>query len=217
MDLRFPGREHTRIVDGIPEGWEKRKLSDVFGYVRGKSYSSKDLAETGPVLMVNLKNIRSFGGYNRNAEKYYVGEFKGSQLLSAGDIVMGVTDMTQERRLVGHVAIIPRLHKSTIFSMDLIKLESKSIQKYFLYSALQYGGLSRQIALLANGVNVLHLKPDAMSSLEMIIPDNSLMEQYHQIFGDLYEQIETLSEQCDLATQARDRLLPKLMGGDVEA
>ena len=51
----------------------------------------------------------------------------------------------------------------------------------------------------------------------MIIPDNSLMEQYHQIFGDLYEQIETLSEQCDLATQARDRLLPKLMGGDVEA
>lgn len=217
VDLRFPGREHTRIVDGIPEGWEKRKLSDVFGYVRGKSYSSKDLAETGPVLMVNLKNIRSFGGYNRNAEKYYVGEFKGSQLLSAGDIVMGVTDMTQERRLVGHVAIIPRLHKSTIFSMDLIKLESKSIQKYFLYSALQYGGLSRQIALLANGVNVLHLKPDAMSSLEMIIPDNSLMEQYHQIFGDLYEQIETLSEQCDLATQARDRLLPKLMGGDVEA
>ena len=215
VDLRFPGHEHTKIVDGVPEGWEKRKLLDSFGYVRGKSYSSKDIAEKGPVLMVNLKNIRSFGGYNRNAEKYYVGEFKEFQLLSAGDIVMGVTDMTQERRLVGHVAIIPRLHKPTIFSMDLIKLEPKSIPKYFLYSALQYGGISRQIAPLANGVNVLHLKPDAMSSLEMLIPDNSLMEQYQQIFGDLYENIETLSEQCDLATQARDRLLPKLTSGEV--
>lgn len=216
VDLRFPGHEHTKIVDGVPEGWEKRKLLDSFGYVRGKSYSSKDIAEEGPVLMVNLKNIRSFGGYNRNAEKYYVGEFKESQLLSAGDIVMGVTDMTQERRLVGHVAIIPRLHKPTIFSMDLIKLEPKSIPKYFLYSALQYGGISRQIAPLANGVNVLHLKPDAMSSLEMLIPDNSLMEQYQQIFGDLHEKIQTLSEQCDLATQARDRLLPKLMSGEIE-
>lgn len=134
--LRFPGHEDTKIVDGVPEGWEKRKLSDVFGYVRGKSYSSKDIAEAGPVLMVNLKNIRSFGGYNRNAEKYYVGEVKDSQLLSAGDIVMGVTDMTQERRLVGYVAIIPKLHKPAIFSMDLIKLEPQSIPKYFLYSAL---------------------------------------------------------------------------------
>lgn len=216
VDLRFPGHEHTKIVDGVPEGWEKRKLLGSFDYVRGKSYSSKDIAEEGPVLMVNLKNIRSFGGYNRNSEKYYVGEFKESQLLSSGDIVMGVTDMTQERRLVGHVAIIPRLHKPAIFSMDLIKLEPKNIPKYFLYSALQYGDISRQIAPLANGVNVLHLKPDAMSNLEMLIPDNSLMEQYQQIFSDLYEKIETLSEQCDLATQARDRLLPKLMSGEVE-
>ena len=100
--------------------------------------------------------------------------------------------------------------------MDLIKLEPKHIPKYFLYSALQYGDISRQIAPLANGVNVLHLKPDAMSNLEMLIPDNSLMEQYQQIFGDLYEKIETLYEQCDLATQARDRLLPKLMNGEVE-
>ena len=216
VDLRFPGHKHTKIVDGVPEGWEKRKLSDSFDYVRGKSYSSKDIAEKGPVLMVNLKNIRSFGGYNRNAEKYYVGQFKESQLLSAGDIVMGVTDMTQERRLVGHVAVIPKLHKPTIFSMDLIKLEPKGIPKYFLYPTLQYGGISRQIAPLANGVNVLHLKPDAMSNLEMLIPDNHLMEQYQKIFGDLYEKIETLSEQCDLATQARDRLLPKLMSGEVE-
>lgn len=216
VDLRFPGHEHTKIVGGVPEGWEKRKLLDSFGYVRGKSYSSKDIAEEGPVLMVNLKNIRSFGGYNRNAEKYYVGEFKESQLLCAGDIVMGVTDMTQERRLVGHVAIIPRLHKPAIFSTDLIKLEPKSIPKYFLYSALQYGGISKQIAPLANGVNVLHLKPEAMNNLEMLIPDISLMKQYQQVFGTLQKKIEILSEQCDLAIQARDRLLPKLMNGEIE-
>lgn len=85
-----------------------------------------------------------------------------------------------------------------------------------LHFTLQYGGVSRQIAPLANGVNVLHLKPDAMNSVEMLIPYNSLMEQYQQVFGALYKKIETLSEQCDLAAQARDRLLPKLMSGEIE-
>ena len=50
--------------------------------------------------MVNLKNIRAFGGYNRGAEKRFIGKFKETQKLFPGDIVMGVTDMTQERRLV---------------------------------------------------------------------------------------------------------------------
>src|SRR5699024_7128131 len=47
VDLRFPGHEHTKIADGMPDGWERRKLLDAFSYVRGKSYSSKDIAETG--------------------------------------------------------------------------------------------------------------------------------------------------------------------------
>jgi len=216
VDLRFPGHEHTKIVDGVPEGWEKHPFSDIFSYIRGKSYSSKEIAENGAVLMVNLKNIRAFGGYNRNAEKYYVGNFKENQLLSNGDIVMGVTDMTQERRLVGHVALMPKLHKPAIFSMDLIKLQPKNVTKSFLYSALRYGGISRQIAPLANGVNVLHLKPDATMTIEMVVPRECVMEQYERLFENLYKKIESLCEQCDLATQARDRLLPKLMSGEVE-
>jgi type I restriction enzyme S subunit len=67
VDLRFPGHENTPIVDGVPEGWKYRPLSEVFDFVRGKSYSSKELSDTTGVLMVNLKNIRPFGGYNRSA------------------------------------------------------------------------------------------------------------------------------------------------------
>lgn len=55
-----------------------------------------------------------------------------------------------------------------------------------------------------------------MNSLEMLVPDNSLMEQYQQIFSALYKKIERLSEQYDLAAQACDCLLPKLMSREVE-
>ena len=82
--------------------------------------------------------------YNRNAEKRFTGQYKTNQMLSGGDVIMGVTDMTQERRLVGHVALVPDMGEKMIFSMDLIKITPKLTDSLFLYSALHYGGLSKQ-------------------------------------------------------------------------
>ncbi|MBR5471591.1 MAG: restriction endonuclease subunit S [Oscillibacter sp.] len=216
VDLRFPGHETTHITDGIPKGWSNRSLSEVFDFVRGKSYTSKELSDTTGVLMANLKNIRAFGGYNRNAEKRFTGKFKDNQNLTAGDIVMGVTDMTQERRLVGHVALVPDMGEEMTFSMDLIKIIPKMTDKLFVYSTLYYGGLSKQISPLANGVNVLHLKPEAMMGIEMLIPCDEIVAQYHQQVAPIITRIEALQKQCDISTEARDRLLPKLMSGEIE-
>ena len=66
VDLRFPGYETTPIIDGIPKGWKKSVFSEIFEFVRGKSYTSKELSEDDGVLMVNLKNIRAYvGGFFR--------------------------------------------------------------------------------------------------------------------------------------------------------
>ena len=216
VDFRFPGHEDVAIVDGVPEGWKLKPLSEVFDYVRGKSYTSKELVENGGTMMANLKNIRAFGGYNRNAEKRYAGKYNEEQKLNAGDLVMGVTDMTQERRLVGQVAMVPDLGETMTFSMDLIKLVPLSVTKSFLYSTMFFGGYSKKIAPLANGVNVLHLKPESMMNMEMIIPSEWLMKLYDKRFKVYQRKIELLQKQCDFAREARDRLLPKLMSGEIE-
>lgn len=216
VDLRFPGHENTPIIDGVPQGWRKSYFSEIFSFVRGKSYTSKELSENDGILMVNLKNIRSFGGYKRNAEKRFTGTYKEEQLLAGGDVVMGVTDMTQERRLVGHVALIPSFNEKVTFSMDLIKLIPYSVTKNYLYCTMQYGGYSEQIAPLANGVNVLHLKPEAMMKMEMLVPNELVMREFDIKFEAIRLKIEALEKQCDLAAQARDRLLPKLMNGELE-
>lgn len=216
VDLRFPGYETTPIIDGIPQGWENRKLSDIFDYVRGRSYNSNELSETSGSLMVNLKNIRPFGGYNRNAEKRYLGQYKENQTLLAGDIVMGVTDMTQERRLVGHVAIIPEFCENATFTMDLIKLIPKQVSKNYLYAAMFFGGYSKKISPLANGTNVLHLKPEAMINLEMLVPTEDIIQKFDLFFEPIRKSIDILENQCNKAKEARDRLLPKLMRGEID-
>lgn len=216
VDLHFPGYENVEIVDGIPQGWEYQSLANVFDYIRGKSYTSKELVDKGGVLMVNLKNIKPFGGYKRNAEKRFIGKFRNDQNIYPGDIVMGVTDMTQERRLVGQVALIPNLRETMTFSMDLIKITPKIVTKSFLYSTMIYGEYSKKISQFANGVNVLHLKPDAIMGMKMLIPPIHIMKQYETLFFSNQQKIELLQQQCDIAVEARDRLLPKLMSGEIE-
>ena len=215
VDLHFPGHENTNIVDGVPAGWEKKNLCELFSFVRGKSYTSKELSDEG-TIMVNLKNIQSFGGYKSDVEKHFIGTFKEEQTLMKGDLIMGVTDMTQERRLVGSVALIPDFKETATFSMDLIKLISFKLPNIYLYCAMRYGDVSRQIAPLANGVNVLHLKPEAISNIEMVVASDSIIEKFVSYTSKTIESILSLQSQLRLLTEARDRLLPKLMSGEIE-
>ena len=214
VDLHFPGYENTKIIDGVPEGWEKKKLEDIFSYVRGRSYTSKELSDSGTIL-VNLKNIQAFGGYKRDAEKRYLGDYKQEQSLEVGDLIMGVTDMTQERRLVGHVALIPDFDEPATFSMDLIKILPFELSKSFLYCAMRFGGISKQISPLANGVNVLHLKPEAMMGIEMVVPSKELVNHFDDYIKNNFNTILYLQNQIRYLTEARDRLLPKLMSGEI--
>lgn len=215
VDLRFPGHENTKIVDGVPEGWEKKKIGEIFTFVRGKSYTTKELSNNG-ILMINLKNIQAFGGYKRNAEKRFIGKYKDDQIVYKGDLIMGVTDMTQERRLVGHVALVPDLKETATFSMDLIKIISLKLSNIFLYCAMRYGGISTKISPLANGVNVLHLKPEAMLGIEIIIPSMELVSVFTSYTEKTIDKIFSLQFQIRHLTEARDRLLPKLMSGEIE-
>lgn len=216
IDLKFPGHETTKIVDGLPEGWKKEKFGDVVDYIRGTSYTSSELSETEGVLMVNLKNINAFGGYKRDAEKRFVGSYKAKGALSDGDLIMGCTDMTKERRLVGHVALIPNLKEPAIFTMDLLKLLPKKLSKNFVYAQCRFGGLSYKISPLANGANVLHLRPENMADIEVLCPDENLVHQFDSIFELMISKINKLEDQIQLAVESRDRLLPKLMNNEIE-
>lgn len=215
IDLRFPGHETTPIVDGLPKGWRKEKLGNVIEYIRGTSYTSSELSDSDGVLMVNLKNINAFGGYKRNAEKRFTGKYKENGFLEPGDLVMGCTDMTKERRLVGHVALIPNLKECAIFTMDLLKILPKTISKTFLYAQCRFGGLSYKISPLANGANVLHLRPENMADIEVLCPAKSIVEMYDNVFASMISKIEKLEDQIQLAAESRNRLLPKLMNGEL--
>lgn len=216
VDLRFPGYETTSICDGLPEGWEKGPLLTWVKYIRGRSYNAEDLRDSDASMLINLNNIAAFGGWNAGAEKPYSGTFKPEQVVADGDIIMAVTDMTKERRLVGHVARIPKNVSGGVVSMDLIKLVPEAVEPNYLYAYLRFSGVAEMIAMLANGTNVLHLKPEALSRTDLIVPSQCVQASYANCVQPFFDAIESSERQIVVAREARDRLLPKLMSGEIE-
>lgn len=216
VDLRFPGYETVSIHDGLPEGWKKGPLLTWVKYIRGRSYNAEDLRGSDASILINLNNIAAFGGWNAGAEKPYSGAFKPDQVVASGDVIMAVTDMTKERRLVGHVARIPKNASGGIVSMDLVKLVPEAVEPNYLYAYLRFSGVAEMIAMLANGTNVLHLKPEALNRAELIVPSQRVQVSYANYVQPFFDAIESGEQQIAAAREARDRLLPKLMSGEIE-
>ncbi|MDE7221648.1 MAG: restriction endonuclease subunit S [Ureaplasma sp.] len=208
--FRFPGRENVNFENGIPNGWEYKKFSEIFKYTRGISYSSEEIECDEGQNLVNLKNIDSYGGFRRDGIKKYNGKYRENQIVKFKDLIMGVTDMTQDRRTVGSVALVPNI--SGVISSDLIKIESK-INNVFSYCLFRFGFYSKLISQFGNGANVIHLRPDSIKNQKILIPDYALIEKFVSHVEPMLDEIEKLNEQNELLAKQRDALLPRLMSG----
>lgn len=222
VHFRFPGHENVKMVESklglIPENWHNFKIENIVSFNRGKSYRSSEINVEDGVPFINLKNIRAYGGFNKGGTKLFDGIYKELHKVRPGDIVMAVTDMTQERRLVGQVARVPNMKSDyAIISMDLIKLIPFQAQNsVYVYSLLRYSNLSRKIAGFANGANVLHLDPELVLQQDFIMPDDDTIKRFTSLVESLYNSVDICEEKNETLRKTRDHLLPRLISGDID-
>lgn len=213
--FRFPGYENAEFENVIPKGWNYKPLRDILSFDRGISYSTKEIDCDDGLNLVNLKNIEGYGGYRRDGLKHYNGKYKEAQVVVKGDLIMGVTDMTQDRRTVGAVALIPKLQGINVISADLVKINT-DISKVFLYSLCKFGFYSKYFSQFANGANVLHLKPNTLLNKKILLPTKNLIDSYDKIVSKYIDLIDELNQTNDNLIKQRDLLLPRLMSGKLE-
>jgi len=221
VEFRFPGYEKHKFVDSelgkIPEGWIFSKVIDVANIFRGISYRSENLVDKGvPFFTINC--IYRNGGFKFDGIKYYEGNYKESQLIKPNEIIIGVTDMTQARLIVGSVARIPSVGvENGLISMDLVRAKAKaSYTSEYLYSMLRYSDFTRTIKEFANGANVLHLSPRHIEKFRFVLPTKTVRDQFVEIMLPIYRLMDNLVQKNVLAVAKRDLLLPKLMSGELD-
>ena len=207
--FRFPGHENQEFINGIPTGWEYKKFSDVCSYVRGLSYSSEQIENLDAEnILINLKNLRDYGGFRKDNYKTYEGDYRKEQVVNKFDLVMAVTEMVQERRIIGYVGLIPTYDQNCVISADLIKILSK-FDNIYLYSLFIYGGASLCFSQYGNGTNVIHLKPSSLRNVKLLIPEQSLIDKYVKTVKEYFELIDKLQLENEKLAHQRDLLLPR--------
>lgn len=223
VNFRFPGYENGQMVESemglVPEGWEVAKMSSIANIFRGRSYTSDNLDKYGDLPFINLKCIERDGGFRIDGIKWYKGIFRPEQTVQNGDIVIAITDMTQERRIVARAARVPKLGDNSIgvFSMDLIKIQSNtSSNPDYLYSMLRHSNFGNTLKSYANGANVLHLNPEFILSYDCLLPSINLQDTFSKLVRSIFYHCDTLNEINANLRQTRDLLLPKLISGEID-
>lgn len=222
VHFRFPGHEQVPMVESglgpVPEGWTVGAVADITDVYRGRSYKSSELADNGGRPFVNLKCIDRDGGYRASGLKHYTGAFKDSQAVCDGDLVMAVTDMTQERRIVARVARVSQLRGETgVISMDLVRISPRdNIPSAYLYPMFRWSGFADEVKQHANGANVLHLSPARIEEYRLAIPPALLMRQFRDVVAEMLRLSDVLETENTNLRATRDLLLPKLISGELD-
>ena len=208
VDLRFPGHENTKIVDGVPEGWQWCKVRDVADI--NSSALPKNYKEDF-IDYVDLGSVRC--GHIETRTRYNLNEAPGRAKRCAkdGDIIWGMV-----RPNLKAYALVTNPKETDVFSTGFAVLSAKKVPYSYLYCAVTQEEFVGYLVNATNGAAYPAVKPVHFEVADILKPDDKVLEQFHSVADSIYRKKEALENQNHNLSEARDLLLPKLMRGEVE-
>lgn len=214
VHLRFPGHEHVKVVDGVPEGWKKGTVGDIATVKSGYAFKSKDWQTEGrPVI--KIKNIVGDNTINISDCQFVgdnIADSASKFLLKPDDMLIAMTGAT-----VGKVGIMPITINKFYLNQRVGLFKSKiaiEIEPFLLpFFNLDYA--QSQIVNLAAGAAQPNISGCKIESIDLLIPNKQVMEWYIDQLKPVFKQRQTLIEQNNKLADARDLLLPRLMNGEI--
>ena len=190
VHLRFPGHEHTQIIDGVPEGWERQSLGEFATILKGKNIT-KETIEEGDVPVV-------------------AGGLKPAYYHNAANASGPVITVSASGANAGHVA----LYHQDVWASDCSYLSSSDNSEiWFLYLSMKY--CQAEITGMQQGAAQPHVYPKHLKRLGLLLPPRNLLDLFKETVEVCFLQIANLEKQTEKLAKARDLLLPKLMNGEM--
>lgn len=182
--------------------WKTIILGDYIQIVNGHSYKSIELKKSDNAL-VTLKSINRGGGFNQNGYKEYVGKYDENQVIKNEEIVMAVTDLTQNGEVIGKPAIVKHTEKYTkvIASLDLQIIRSNILSEKYIYYLLLTDKFHNYSLSHTNGTTVLHLNKNAILKFKTNIPQFEEQQRIVKILSCLDSKIELLQRMNETLKQ----------------
>ncbi len=209
VDLHFPGYENTKIVDGVPEGWEYRKIGDVYKTVLGGTPSrAKSNYWGGDIPWINsgeINKLRIIQASEMITQEGY--DNSSTKLMPVHTTILAITGATLGQ--VSYTEIETCANQSVVGIID----ETNQTNEY-LYLYINDNILS--IVNKATGGAQQHINKDIVNDYNILIPVQNVLALFKERTTPLFKLIKDYLNSIQSLTEARDRLLPKLMSGEID-
>ena len=188
VDLHFPGHENTKIVDGVPEGWEKKKVGDITPIITGKKDANFGTPDGEyPFFTCSQEPIKapSFS-------------FDCAAVLLAGNGDFNV-----------------KLYRGRFEAYQRTYVLSPYIDSHLYLLFYTISANMTKLAAGSSGSTIKFLTKGMIDGINLNVPNDEILRSFNKKVEPIQSSRESLQSQLRLLTEARDRLLPKLMSGEI--
>ena len=212
VDFRFPGYEDTKFIDGIPDGWFIKSILDNEIFIFAKNgvsefegekqyYATADI--TGTTITTDGETITFANKPSRAAIQPLVNS-------------VWFARMSNTYKISNCYGESSHLANDSIISSGFAGFTSIEGCYGFVYATIASKKFDDEKNRHATGATQVSLTNDGLKKIEVLIPTINIAKQYSAIVECFMSKCELLKKSCKLLQQARDRLLPKLMSGEIE-
>ena len=211
VHLRFPGHEHVKIVDGVPEGWEKKLISEVCETVGGGTPSTQkaeywidgdipwvvptDITRSKSLALLDTeKKITDSGLRNSSAKMVPPYTILMTSRASVGFFALTEKEVCTNQ---GFINVIPHVEESRMYILHNLMYRVDEIRSH------------------AGGSTYKEINKTRFRALSIIIPTELLLKEFSDASYLIFKQVQALEQQNRKLHQARDLLLPRLMNGEI--
>ena len=198
VDLRFPGYENTPITDGVPQGWKKERLVDIADVQYGFAFDGSLFNSDGNGMpIIRIRNIPD--GITKD---YTTEEADEQYIVKNGDIVVGMDGEF-------HINSWSGADSYLVQRTCRIKPHNSGMNGYLLQAIYEPIKFFESTVV---GATVAHLGKKHIDTITIFTAPEEMYKPFQQYFN----KRQLLLNQNQKLAEARDRLLPKLMSGELE-
>ena len=212
VDLHFLGYENTNIVDGVPEGWEKKTIDSTCKTIASGSTPSRSKNsywDGGTIKWVKTKELHDGWIFDTEEHITQEGYDKSSvKIFPINTILMAI----YASPTLGHLGVLASESCCNQAALGFVVKED-TITWQWLYWKLYE--LRDEFNSIARGAGQQNISGDIVKNTEIVVPSINIIKSFTNLVKPMMEAQKNIFSQIRLLTESRDRLLPKLMGGEI--
>ena len=210
INFKFPNHEQVKFVDGIPEGWELKSVSELTQLI-SRGITPKYNDESGKSVVINQKCIRD-NKLNLELARRQDKEIPDLKLVQKGDVLINSTG-------AGTLGRVTQVHEdlpdTTVDTHVTIARPLQEISSAWFGAAISH--IESYIETLGEGAtNQLELKREVIGRIDLVCPAIDIQNQFQTIVEPMQQQILNLMKQNTHLLKLKETLLPRLMSGELD-